>query len=149
LELLDILPNSPILVLEASKFGPNLVLNILGIELLFEFPLESIPSGDTVGSSLYIITPTTPPNEGYIFKGEGNVVYLLGFILDAYCCKLGSSPQKKFSISLAFLAPLEVRGQRALPFGVVDTWVDPPLPMLATMAMQTLSCASKASILTS
>jgi len=89
LKLLDILPNSPILVLEASKLGPSLVLSILGIELLLEFPLEFIPSGDGVGSSLEVVTPTTPPNKGCIFKRKGGMVYLLPFICDACRSKVG------------------------------------------------------------
>jgi len=60
-------------VLEASKLGPSLVLCILGIKLLLEFPLESFPSGGVVRSSLDVITPTMPPNKGYIFEGEGRI----------------------------------------------------------------------------
>jgi len=106
LELLDILPNSPILVLEALKLGPSLVLSILGIKLLLEFPLESILSGDGVGSSLDIITLTGPLTKGYILKGEGSITYLLGFILDAYRSKVGFKSPMKLSISLVFLTPL-------------------------------------------
>jgi len=89
LELLDILPNSPILVLEASKLGPSLILSILGVELLLKFPLEFIPSGDRVGSSLDIVTPTMPPNKGNVLKRKGSIAYLLGFIHNAYCSKVG------------------------------------------------------------
>jgi len=88
LELLDILPNFPILVLEVSQRGPSLILGILGVELLLEFPLEFIPSGDRVGSSLNVDTPTTLPNKGNVLKRKGSIAYLLGFIHDAYRSKV-------------------------------------------------------------
>jgi len=106
LEFLDILLNLSILVLEASKFGLSLLLSIHGIELLLKFPLESIPSGDRVGSLLDVVTLTTPQIKGNFFREEGSVAYLLGFILDAYRSKVGFKSPKDVLISLAFFAPL-------------------------------------------
>jgi len=89
LELLDILPNFSILVLEASKFGPSFILSILGVELLLEFPLEFFSSGDRGRPSVDIVTPRTPPNKGNVLKRKGSIAYLLCFVHDAYCSKVG------------------------------------------------------------
>ena len=89
MELLDILPNFPILVLDASKLGLSLILIILGVELLLEFPLEFIPSGDRVGFSFDVVAHTMPPNKGNVLKRKGTIAYLLDFVHDAYRYKVG------------------------------------------------------------
>jgi len=43
-------------------------LCILGIELLLEFLFEPNPSGDEIKSYFDVVTPTMPPNKGYVFK---------------------------------------------------------------------------------
>jgi len=49
--------------------------------------------------SLDVITPTTTPDKGYIFKGEESIAYLLGFILDAYHLKVGfKSPNEVINL---------------------------------------------------
>jgi len=64
---LNIFLNSIVFVLKASKLSLSPIFDILEIELLLEFPIESIPSGDGVGSSLDM-APTMPPNKGNAFK---------------------------------------------------------------------------------
>jgi len=122
-------------VLKASKFGPSLVFSILWIELLFELPLELVPYVDGIRSFPDVVTPMTPPNKGYILKGESGIAYLLGIILDSHCPEIGFESLKEVVDLPCTSSPVEGRKSWYIPFGAMDTWTVPPM---ATVAMHNL-----------
>jgi len=93
-------------VLEAPQLSRGFLHCILGIELLFELSLESLPCGDGGGPSVDIVTPPTPPNKSNIFKRERSRVHLLCFIDDAYRSKVGLELPKEVVHLLYVPAPL-------------------------------------------
>jgi len=73
----------------------TILILLVNLSLLLKFLLKFIPSGDRVGSSLDIVTPTTPPNKSYIFKRKGRTTYLLSFVRDVCCSKVSLEPPKE------------------------------------------------------